>query len=212
MPATSQTTITALLAQARDGDVRALNQLFAACRGYITLIAQSQVEGNLKAKLDPSDLVQQTLLEAYQEFANFRGTTTPEWLGWLRGILGHNAADFVRCYRMVDKRRVDREIHLGVACPNPSGARGFEPADEGETPSQQLVRHEREILVAEAVARLEADQQTVIQLRNLQRLPFAEVALRMGRSRPAVQMLWMRAIRKLQEVLAEEDSLERPLS
>ena len=45
----------------------------------------------------------------------------------------------------------------------------------------------------------------MILLRNLQRLPFNEVAERMNRSRPAVQMLWMRAIRKLQESLAQEE-------
>ena len=48
------------------------------------------------------------------------------------------------------------------------------------------------------------DYQEVIMLRNLQRLPFNEVAQRMERSRPAVQMLWMRAIRRLQEALEEQ--------
>jgi RNA polymerase sigma-70 factor, ECF subfamily len=42
----------------------------------------------------------------------------------------------------------------------------------------------------------------VIELRNLQRLPFEEVATLMGRSRPAVQMLWMRALQKLHDILA----------
>ena len=56
------------------------------------------------------------------------------------------------------------------------------------------------------MAQLPADYQEVIVLRNLQRLPFNEVAERMERSRPAVQMLWMRAIKKLQEAMGDKDN------
>ena len=66
------------------------------------------------------------------------------------------------------------------------------------------MRRESEIEVADAVAQLADDYQEVIMLRNLQRLSFDEVARRMGRSRPATQMLWMRALRKLQEIMKVE--------
>ena len=80
-----------------------------------------------------------------------------------------------------------------------------DPAAPGDSPSEMLMRKEQELLVADALARLSPDHREVILLRNLQRLPFQEVAERMGRSRPAVQMLWMRAIGKLQEELAGGD-------
>ena len=63
-----------------------------------------------------------------------------------------------------------------------------------------------------ALAELSPDYQEVILLRNLERLPFDEVAQRMGRSRPAVQMLWMRAIRKLREMMGEEGGVRNPES
>jgi len=63
----------------------------------------------LKAKVDASDLVQQTLLEAHRGLENFRGTTEAEWLGWLRRIVVHNAADFVRRFHGVEKRCAGRE-------------------------------------------------------------------------------------------------------
>ena len=66
------------------------------------------------------------------------------------------------------------------------------------------MRLEREFQVADALTRLPEDYQEVIVLRNLERLPFEEVAQRMGRSRPATQMLWMRAVRKLQEELGRD--------
>jgi RNA polymerase sigma-70 factor, ECF subfamily len=67
------------------------------------------------------------------------------------------------------------------------------------------LRIDDELRVTAALAELPADYQEVIVLRNLQRLPFNEVAERMERSRPAVQMLWMRAIKKLQEALGQEE-------
>ena len=82
----------------------------------------------------------------------------------------------------------------------------LDPAARSETPSQLVMQHEREIQLAEAVSRLDEDYQEVILLRNVQRLSFNEVAERMGRSRPAAQMLWLRALRKLKEQLQDVES------
>src|SRR5438270_10460084 len=203
MPSAPSVTVAELLARARGGEGQALDRLFGLCRNYLALRARAQVESNLRAKVDSSDLVQQTLLDAYRGFGRFHGSTEEEWLAWLRRILDHNAADFVRHYRQTGKRQIRREVALRQ--PGDSSFTGGcpEPSDGGETPSQQLLRKERELLVADALARLSEDHQEVIVLRNLQRLPFDEVARRMDRSRPAVQMLWMRAIHKLQEVMSD---------
>jgi RNA polymerase sigma-70 factor (ECF subfamily) len=190
-----------LLRQARAGQAGELDRLFAACRNYLCLLAQSHVEGRLRTKVDASDLVQATLLEAYRDFAQFRGGTEQEWLAWLRRILAHNAANFMRYYRGTGKRELRREVALdGNSAGETVG--WSQPVDPGESPSQQLLRKERELLLADALVQLAPDYREVICLRNLQRLPFEEVAQRMGRSRPAVQMLWMRALEKLQTALA----------
>lgn len=179
-----------------------LDRLFGACRNYLHLLARAEVESSLRAKADASDLVQQTLLEAYRDFGQFRGRTEAEWLAWLRRILARNAAEFVRHYRLTGKRQTAREVPL-----QPGSGPGLQPAAADETPSQALVRKERELLVADALMQLTEDHREVIVLRNLQRLPFDEVARRMGRSRPAVQMLWMRALEKMQDALAALESL-----
>src|SRR6184192_483117 len=98
--------LTDVLLRARAGEAGELDRLFAACRNYLCVLAQNQVEGRLKAKADASDLVQQTLLEAYRDFAQFRGGSEQEWLAWLRRILAHNTAQFVRHYHGTDKRQV----------------------------------------------------------------------------------------------------------
>jgi DNA-directed RNA polymerase specialized sigma24 family protein len=54
--------VAALLERARSGDQNARNELFERCRPYVSLVARAQVESWLQAKVDHSDLVQQTLL------------------------------------------------------------------------------------------------------------------------------------------------------
>jgi RNA polymerase sigma-70 factor (ECF subfamily) len=195
-----------LLARARGSDPRQLDLLFGHCRNYLGIVARAQVESWLRAKVDASDIVQQTMLEAYRDFTKFRGTTEAEWLAWLRQILAHNAANFIRHYRGTAKRQAHREVALRQPGDDSSAKGAPDPADAGESPSQHLLRKEREWQVAEALAELAPDHREVILLRNLERLAFEEVAQRMGRSRPAVQMLWMRAIQKLQLALT---SLQR---
>ena len=74
-------------------------------------------------------------------------------------------------------------------------------AASGASPSNVLIAREQELRLADAIQQLPADYRDVILLRNFERLPFADIAERLGRSRPAVQMLWLRALVKLQELL-----------
>jgi RNA polymerase sigma-70 factor, ECF subfamily len=189
-----------LLREARGGDDAARDELFSQCRNYVNLVARSQVETWMRTKVDASDLVQQTLLEAHRGFEAFRGETEAEWLAWLRRILTHNTHDFIRQYRQTDKRRIQKEVairHVGAD----GDSFSFEPAGDDPTPSEILSGKEREIELANALAELSEDHQEVIRLRNLQRLAFEEIAIRMNRSRPAVQMLWTRALQSLQKEL-----------
>lgn len=196
--------VSELILRARRGDAESRERLFQLCRSFLDLVARSQVESSLRVKVDASDLVQETLLEAHRDFDRFRGLSENEFLAWLRQILSHNAADFVRRYRGTAKRQARREVRFRD--PADSAAPGVpEPAAPGDTPSQEFLQLDNELRVVAALDRLPEDYKEVIVLRNLQRLAFSEVADRMGRSRPAVQMLWMRAIRKLQQLLGNEE-------
>jgi RNA polymerase sigma-70 factor, ECF subfamily len=189
-----------LIEGARNSDAECRERLFGLCRSYLGFVARSQVETWLRRKVDASDLVQETMLEACRDFERFEGCTEQEWLAWLRKILAHNAADFVRRYRGTAKRAAGREVSFRD--PAESASPGApEPAAPQPTPSQEFLQLDTELRVTAALSELPPDYQEVIVLRNLQRLPFSEVAQRMDRSRPAVQMLWMRAIQKLQAAL-----------
>ena len=193
--------VSELIRRARRGDGECRDRLFGLCRGYLGFVARAQVESWVKAKVDASDVVQQTMLEAHRDFDRFQGLSEKEWLGWLRKILTHNVADFVRHYRGTAKRQARREVRFRDPAETGPVHGAPEPAAPGPTPSQEFLRMDDELRVAAALAELPPDYQEVIVLRNLERLSFNDVAQQMGRSRPAVQMLWMRAINKLQQVM-----------
>jgi RNA polymerase sigma-70 factor (ECF subfamily) len=81
-------------------------------RAYLYLLARSHIGTRHQAKIDASDIVQQTLLDAHQKQAQFRGATEAEWMAWLKQILAHNLADAVRGLARA-KRDVSRERSLG---------------------------------------------------------------------------------------------------
>lgn len=207
MAAHSQESLNDLLERARRGDVCDRDRLFDACRSYLVVLARAQIDARMQGKVDASDVVQQTMLEAHRDFARFQGGTGQEWLAWLRRILSHNAADLIRRYRGTAKRQAGREV--AIAAPGDSEPIGVgEPADPGASPSECAVLADETLRLAEALTTLPPDYQTVIALRNLERLPFDEVARRMERSRPAAQMLWMRALKKLGEQMGTSELLK----
>jgi RNA polymerase sigma-70 factor (ECF subfamily) len=195
-----------LIDSARRGDRTCRDALFERCRSYLGFVARAQVETWLRAKVDASDVVQQTLLEAHRDFDGFQGNSEKEWLAWLRRILAHNVSDYVRRFRGVAKRQQRREVPIRNPAASTLAPGVAEPASLDHTPSQEFLKLEDELRVAGAMEKLPPDYQEVIVLRNLERLPFDEVAQRMERSRPAAQMLWMRAIRKLRDLLGESDA------
>lgn len=203
MSPTSPPSLSEVLEQARRGDAAARDRLFATCRSYVALLARANVEKWMQAKVDASDLVQQTLLDAHRDFDRFAGRTEAEWLAWLRQILNHNAGDAVRHFGVAEKRAAKREVSLGGAGPDDSAGFAWEPPAPGASPSQMALHNESELLLAEAIEKLPDDYRDVIVLRNLQRLPFDEVASRLNRTRPAAQMLWARAVQKLRELLPD---------
>ncbi len=198
-----ESTIGHLLEEAQQKP-EAQNQLLAECRSYLVVLARMQLRGHLQAKVDASDIAQQTLLEAHQDFEKFRGQTPAEWLAWLRKLLKNNLTNVARGYQ-TKKRQASREVSLAPSRDSERGFRLSQLPGQGETPSQIIRRKEQELLLADALEKLSPEHREVIVLRNLQRLPFEDVAQQMNRTRPATQMLWMRAMEKLQSVLSQMD-------
>jgi RNA polymerase sigma-70 factor (ECF subfamily) len=188
-----------LLDVARGGDSAALGELLQGFQPWLYVLARVQIDSRFLGKFDPSDVVQQTLLEACRDLPQFRGTTEAELAAWLRQVLAHVLAHEVRRYHGTQQRDLAREVSLEQELAASSQRLGSVLAASDSSPSQQAVRHEQELLLADVLARLPDDYREVIILRNLEGLAHEEVASRMGRGVGAVRMLWVRALARLRE-------------
>jgi RNA polymerase sigma-70 factor, ECF subfamily len=170
-------------------------------RSWLGLLARLQVEPRFRAKFDPSDIVQQTMLEAVRDSPKFRGSTEAELAAWLRKILAHVLLHEMRRFGGAQRRDVDREVSLEQALAESSRRLGDALAAPGSSPSERASRQELELRLADALARLPADHAEVILLRNVEGLSHDEIAERMGRGVGAVRMLWVRALARLRREL-----------
>jgi len=191
-----------LLVQARAGDAAARGRLLELYRNYLRLMARSLISQPLRARLDASDLVQETFLKAQRDFPSFLGSTEPELVAWLRQILVRSLADQVRQHR-ARRRDYRREEPMDVLLDRSSLAIQAQLAAPLSSPSSHSSRREQAVLLADALEKMPADYREVFLLRNLERIPFDEIATRMNRSSGAVRMLWTRAIKKLSQLLKE---------
>jgi RNA polymerase sigma-70 factor (ECF subfamily) len=172
-------------------------------REYLSLLARLHLHPRLQSKLDPSDLVQQTLLKAHENRAQWRGQGEAEMAAWLRRILANTLADVARAFGGA-KRNVAREQSLEAALQESSARlEGFlNPGPS--SPSNQAMRHEEMLRLASALAQLPQDQRAAVEWHHLQNCSVAEVAACLGRSERAVAGLLRRGLKKLRELLQAE--------
>ena len=170
-----------LLEQARAGDAAALGRLLELYRNYLRLVARALIGQALRVRLDASDLIQETFLKAAREFGQFLGSTEPELTTWLRQILVRTLANQAKHHRRRG-RDYQRQESLEAMLDRSSEAVQAALADSCESPSAHAVRREQAVLLADALEKLPADYREVFILRNLEHIPFDEVAARMGRS------------------------------
>jgi RNA polymerase sigma-70 factor (ECF subfamily) len=192
-----------LLKQARAGNAPALGRLLELYRNYLAILARLQVGRRLQGKVDDSDLIQETYLEAHRHFDQFRGTSEAEMVSWLRQILAGVLANLVRRYVGTQRRDVRLERQLAGELDESSRALDGGLVAPHSSPSQLAVRREQGVLLADALQRLPEDYREVIVLSHLEGLKFPEVARRMGRTVPSVKNLWARALGKLRRALGE---------
>jgi RNA polymerase sigma-70 factor (ECF subfamily) len=190
-----------LLPRARAGDAAARGGLLDLYRNYLTLLARLEIGRRLRGKVDDSDLVQETFLQAHCHFGQFRGATEGELVSWLRQILGGVVAKLVRRYYGTRRRDVRLERELQDELDRSSAALAAGLAARQSSPSQQAARREQAVLLADALERLPEHYREVIILSDLEGLAFPDVARRMGRSLDSVKNLYARAVGRLRRAL-----------
>lgn len=118
----------------------------------------------------------------------------------------NNLATFIEQHVLAARRDVRREVsieHVAAGIEHSTVRLARLLPAEGATPSVEVQQQEEMLRLADHLALLPEDYRQVLVLRNLQELPFDEIAKRMDRSAPATRMLWLRAIEKLKVVYRE---------
>lgn len=184
------------LAAARNGSEEALNGLLEKFRPYLLMVASEELESDLRPKIAPSDVVQESVLEAWRDFPRFQGGTQQELLAWLRRILHHNLADVRRRYREAIARQLRSEQRLDAG--NADSLRQKLIADD-TSPLDRAAAGEQTEALERALSRLPEEYRQVLLLRHQEDRPFAAIGAALGKSEDAAKKLWRRAVRRLRE-------------
>lgn len=169
-------------------------------RDYLRLLARLQLDTRLQGKLDPSDVVQETLLKAHQALDQFRYRGEAELVAWLRKILANVLADALRKYQ-AGARDVGRERGLEAALEESSSRLEAWLAAEQSSPSEVATRNEQLVGLARALAQLPEDQRTAVEMHHLGDASVAEIAARLGRTEASVAGLLRRGLQNLRNLL-----------
>ena len=170
------------------------------CVPYLRLLAATGLSPRLQAKLDPSDIVQQTLLQAHQARKSFRGTTRYELMAWVKQILTRNlikaARDFGRA-----KRDVDRELSLETALQTSWLKVDQVLAKSDRSPLDRMRGDEEQLQLCAAVSELPEAQRLAVELHHFLGWPVSRIADEMEKTPVAVSGLLKRGLRALRSHL-----------
>ena len=185
---------------ATDSSDRALERF----RGYLRILAGLQLPQRLQGRVDPSDIVQQTLLKAHEARGQFRGHSESELAAWLRRILANTLANSLRDLGRA-KRNVCLERSLESELDRSSARLEHWLAAHESSPSHRAERNEQLLKLASALSQLPEAQREALVLKHCHSWSLAEIARQMNRTPTAVASLMQRGLRQLRRHLREAE-------
>jgi RNA polymerase sigma-70 factor (ECF subfamily) len=188
-----------LLRRAGRGEPEAFERLFARHRAYLLRVVELRLDGRVRARIDPSDVVQETMMEAVRRLPDYLLRRPMAFRLWLRKTAQERLLMAERFHLGAARRSVRREVPL----PDGSSAQlARQLLAGGSSPGQHLDRRERARQVHEAVARLSPADREILALRNLEGLSNQEAAEVLGVGPAAASRRYGRALLRLREELA----------
>jgi RNA polymerase sigma-70 factor (ECF subfamily) len=203
----SETTC-ALLERIRDGDRTAFEELFARHRPLLRQLVEIRIDARLRARVDPSDVVQDAHLEAFRRLPDFLERKPMPFRLWLQKTAQERLRMAERQHLEAARRAVGRERNV-------DGANWVllapELAAPGPSPSQHLAQGELARRVREAVGRLAEADRDVLLMRTFEGLSYEEVACLLDIDPAAARKRHGRALLRLHRLLKESGLTESQL-
>lgn len=192
-----------LLAIAREGDAEAVNRLLERHRDALRRLVQMRLDQRIQRRLDVSDVVQDVLVEANRRLPEYLANPILTFRVWIRQIAQDRLIDAHRRHRVSAKRSVDREQAL--AAPADMDRSTLELAAQLQDPelTPATAAAQREILrrVEQAITQLGGQDAEIVLMRHYERLSNQEIAQALGLTEPAASMRYLRAVRRLRQLL-----------
>jgi RNA polymerase sigma-70 factor (ECF subfamily) len=193
-----------LLERARAGDRQALNEIFTRHRGRLRRMVEMRLDWRIQGRLDASDVIQDAFLQVATRLAEYlRDPRLPLFL-WLRLMVGERLAQLHRHHLGTHQRDAGREVSLyREAMPAASSAAlAAQLLGKHTSPTQAAVRAERLLRLQEALNTLDPIDREVLSLRHFEELTRAETARVLGIEESAAAKRYVRALKRLKDILA----------
>jgi RNA polymerase sigma-70 factor (ECF subfamily) len=193
------------LRRAAAGDPAAVQELLADHRDRLRRMVAIHLDRRLAARVDPSDIVQEALVEAVRQLPDYLRNRPIPFYPWLRQIAWQKLLEMRQRHVAAQKRSVHREQAVDFALPDESmDALADRFVASGTQPSERLVREELRNRVRAALARMSPHDREVLVLRYLEQLSTQEAVAALGITPAAFTKRHIRAIARLRTILDSE--------
>ena len=189
-----------LLERAQAGDAEAPEQLLARHRPFLRRLVELRLDPRLRARVDPSDVMQEAQLDAFRRLADYLRRRPMPFRLWLRKTAQERLLKVQRQHLETAGRAVGREVPLPARS---SAVLGQQLVTRGSAPGARLDRSEIARRVREAVARLPEGDREVLLMRNFEGLSNPEIGYLLGLDAAAVSKRHGRALLRLRALLLE---------
>lgn len=196
-----------LIIGAKKGDNYAVNQLVDRHRNSLERMVRMRLDKNIRNRVGVSDVVQDVLVEVTRRLPRYLDSTPMPFHLWLRHIARDRIIDAHRRHRVSAKRSVDREQRMVIP-------RGYDQSsihlasllgESKASPAEAMIQKELARKVEDAIGSLDQKDSEIIVMRHYEHLSNQEISRLLDLSEPAASMRYLRAIRRLKELMQDQD-------
>jgi RNA polymerase sigma-70 factor (ECF subfamily) len=193
-----------LMQQASEGDERAADRLLELHRDRLRAMIALRLDRRLSARIDPSDVMQETMVEAHRKLPDYLQTQPIPFYPWLRRLAWEKIVHIHRQHLSAQARTVTREERYDLALPDQSAmALANRLIAKDTSPSRRILQSELKARVQSALSRLDRRDREVLVLRYLEQLSLEETAASLDLSLEAVKSRQRRALNRFAELIDE---------
>jgi RNA polymerase sigma-70 factor (ECF subfamily) len=197
--------LTRLIQQATAGDEAAVQDLFARHRDRLKRMVHLRLSRRLQGRVDDSDVLQETFLDVARRLPEYTADPKLPFYLWLRHMAGLKLAEIHRRHLGTQLRDADREVtlHRGGLPEADSVSLAAHLLGQLTTPSQAAIKAETRLIVQDALNNMDPTDREVLALKHFEQLSTSEIAEVLGMSKAGAGSRYLRAIKRLKEILAQ---------